>query len=43
MLTWGRGVGGRHLDVAAGPEPAVDAERLQVLPGVAAFEVAQPT
>ena len=41
MLTRGLGVGGRHLDVAARPEPAVDVERLQILSRVTALEVAQ--
>ena len=35
-----RAVGGRELDARAGPEPAVDDERLQVV-AVAALEVAQ--
>ena len=43
-LLTGRGlVGGRQFDVGAGPEPAEDVQWLQILPRLAALEVAQPT
>ena len=43
-LLTGRGlVSGRQFDVGAGPEPAEHVQRLQVLPRLAALEVAQPT
>ena len=42
-LTCGRGVGGLHLGVGVGPEPAEDVGGLQVGALVAAREVAQAT